>query len=140
MANHDRNPGTERAPPQFADRHIGHLPRKVTAGGPPPQAAGNQPVVIENVSYVFTVNKKQIYGNWMSGLFRPYVKQAGFYGKRLHWHNLRSSFASWLVERGVPIYGVSRLLGHASVKLTQKYYASLSPDTMHNEVAKIQLL
>jgi integrase len=95
---------------------------------------------IEKVPYVFTNNRKQIYGNWMSGLFRRYVKQAGFYGKGLHWHNLRSSFASWLVESGVSIYSVSRLLGHASVTLTQKYYASLSPDTMHNEVSKIQFL
>jgi integrase len=94
---------------------------------------------IEKVPYVFTNNRKQIYGNWMSGLFRRYVNKAGFYGKGLHWHNLRSSFASWLVESGVSIYSVSRLLGHASVTLTQRYYANLSPDTMHSEVGKIQI-
>jgi len=36
-------------------------------------------------------------------------------------HDLRHSFASALVNCGVPIYDVQHLLGHSSVKTTQRY-------------------
>lgn len=40
-------------------------------------------------------------------------------------HSLRSTFASQLIEKGVDIYTVSRLLGHSSVKVTEKHYVGL---------------
>jgi len=39
----------------------------------------------------------------------------------LHWHDMRHEFASRLVERGVPLAQVRDLLGHASVKTTERY-------------------
>jgi integrase len=39
----------------------------------------------------------------------------------LHWHDLRGEFASRLSERDVRVEIVSRLLGHASLKTTQRY-------------------
>ena len=39
-------------------------------------------------------------------------------------HRLRDTFAVRMLLRGVPIEDVSRLLGHASVLVTQKYYAA----------------
>lgn len=42
-------------------------------------------------------------------------------------HALRHSAASWLVQDGVPLYDVQRLLGHESFAVTQKY-AHLAPD------------
>jgi integrase len=39
----------------------------------------------------------------------------------LHFHSLRHSFASVLVQKGTPIYQVSKLLGHSSVKVTERY-------------------
>jgi integrase len=39
----------------------------------------------------------------------------------------RSSFASNLVLKGVSVYKVSKWLGHASVKTTEKHYAHLAP-------------
>jgi integrase len=39
----------------------------------------------------------------------------------LHFHSLRHSFASILVQKGTPIYQVSKLLGHSSVKVTERY-------------------
>ncbi len=42
------------------------------------------------------------------------------------WHTLRHTFASWLVMRGVPMRVVQDLLGHATIKQTERY-AHLAP-------------
>ena len=44
-------------------------------------------------------------------------------------HDLRHSFASFLVNAGRSIYEVQRLLGHANIRTTQRY-AHLSKDTL----------
>jgi integrase len=51
-------------------------------------------------------------------------------------HTLRDTFASRLVEAGMSIYKVSKLLGHASVVQTQKY-AKLEPGGPAAEAAEI---
>ncbi len=40
-----------------------------------------------------------------------------------HPHQLRDTFAVSLLEKGVPLEDVSKLLGHESIKTTEKYYA-----------------
>ena len=42
--------------------------------------------------------------------------------------NLRSTYGSRLVQNGAPIFTVSKLLGHASVTVTEKHYAALSDE------------
>ena len=54
-------------------------------------------------------------------------KRAGLTGFRLH--DLRHSFASFLVNKGVSIYVVQGLLGHANVRATQRY-AHLADETL----------
>jgi integrase len=43
-------------------------------------------------------------------------------------HTLRHTFASWHVQMGTPLYTVSKLMGHSSLKMTERY-AHLAPDT-----------
>ena len=49
--------------------------------------------------------------------------------QRVVFHTLRHSYASWLVQRGHPLYTVSQLMGHRSMKMTERY-AHLAPDTL----------
>ncbi|MGA1635205.1 MAG: tyrosine-type recombinase/integrase [Gemmobacter sp.] len=51
-------------------------------------------------------------------------------------HDLRHSFASALVNHGVPIYEVQALLGHASIRTTQRY-AHLAPERLHQSVRTV---
>ena len=63
-------------------------------------------------------------------------KQAGLADVRIH--DLRHSFASFLVNAGRSLYEVQKILGHTQVKTTQRY-AHLSQDTLidaANEVSK----
>jgi len=49
-------------------------------------------------------------------------------------HDLRHTFATRLVEKGVPLYVVQKLLGHSNIKVTERY-AHLQTDTLSDAVA-----
>lgn len=88
--------------------------------------------------YVFTVKDALIGESWCSHRFKRYVDLAGLSGKGLHFHSLRHTFASWLVQEGVSIYEVQKLLGHSSIAVTQ-VYSHLQPESLHSTVNRITL-
>lgn len=51
-------------------------------------------------------------------------------------HDMRHTFASWLVMQGVSLYVVKELLGHASITQTE-IYAHLAPDQGHEAVQRL---
>lgn len=66
----------------------------------------------------------------MSTYFKRLIKKAGLKGNL---HTLRHTFASHLVQRGIPLYEVSKLLGHSHTKTTE-IYAHLAPANMETAV------
>jgi len=87
--------------------------------------------------YVFTLNGRKIYDNWVTHKFKFYLNEVNL-NDRLHFHSLRHTFASWLVQDGVSLFEVQKLMGHSNISVTQ-VYSHLLPETLHSTVNKINL-
>jgi integrase len=62
---------------------------------------------------------------WHSLMVR--AQEDGFVGDA-RFHDLRHSHASNLIHKGIPLFTVSRRLGHGSITITADTYGHLSPD------------
>ena len=67
---------------------------------------------------------------FISAAYSKTMKGLGF---NTFLHKLRHTFASCLVQNGIELYTVSKLMGHRSIKTTE-IYAHLSPRTMQNAI------
>ncbi|CAJ3616212.1 site-specific recombinase, phage integrase family [Burkholderia pseudomallei] len=74
--------------------------------------------------WVFASSSGRRVGNLQKG-FVAACARAGIENFRIH--DLRHTFASWLVMEGVSLYVVKDLLGHSSITVAERY-AHLSPD------------
>ena len=72
----------------------------------------------------------------LDGIVTKYLKFIKSTGLKGSLHKLRHTFASHLVQAGVDLYTVSKLLGHSSIKTTE-IYAHLSPVTLASAVEKL---
>ncbi len=81
---------------------------------------------------VFTYLNNKITQDQISKIFKKYVL-ATHINSKLNFHSLRHTFASWLVQRGVSIYQVSKLLGHTDIKTTE-IYAHLRAEDLRESV------
>ena len=62
-----------------------------------------------------------------------FAKLAGI--KDVNVHALRKTFGSLLIQSGqADLYTVSKLLGHSSIKATERYYVDLLDENYHKSV------
>lgn len=87
--------------------------------------------------YVFHKDGFPVTASYVCHKFKKYVRKLGL-SEGFRFHSLRHTFATWLVQDGVPIYEVQKLLGHSSISVTQ-VYAHLRPEGLHNTVNRIHL-
>lgn len=80
-----------------------------------------------NPRYVFwsgNGEEESITKTWAKYYIAPVFKAAGLAGQgHMMSHRLRDTFAVDLLQKGVPLEEVSKLLGHTSIKTTEKHYA-----------------
>jgi integrase len=69
--------------------------------------------------------------------FKAALRNAGL-GEGYSFHSLRHTFASLLVQKGISLYMVQKLLGHSNIKTTE-IYAYLAPEKRHDVVAVLSL-
>ncbi len=86
---------------------------------------------LKNRSLFIGENGKRLNKNNFSNLVKMYLKIAGLENKGYTAHSFRHSFATNLIEAGVDIFKVQKLLGHSSLDSTQIYVTFNS-----NQIAK----
>lgn len=88
-------------------------------------------------AFVFNRHGFKLQHSYVSHKFKKYIRSLGI-DENIHFHSLRHTFATWLVQGGVNIYEVQKLLGHSSVKVTE-VYSHLAASELHSSVNKINL-
>lgn len=69
---------------------------------------------------------------------KRYYKEAGI--KDANIHVLRKTFGSLLVQNGVNIYTVSKLMGHSSVLVSERHYAKLLDKNLRDGIDELNKL
>ncbi len=87
---------------------------------------------IKKGNNVFTLHDELINPDFLSRKFKQYIIKAKLNDK-LNFHSLRHTFASWLVQRNVPIQQVQQLLGHSDLRITL-IYSHLRAEDLRNAV------
>jgi|GEM_PF-2870955 len=107
--------------------------RQLEKGNPPlyPLPGG------ERTGFVFVQsNGKQYKKDTVSKSLKKVIKEAGL-PDELHWHCLRATAATRWASNKVPIFTVSKLLGHSSVNVTTRYYAGIDLDELRDAVNRL---
>ncbi len=94
----------------------------------PPDVAEELLAVLNgNPEYVFWSGKgeeESVTKNWAKYYIAPLFKAAKIHSEgHMMSHRLRDTFAVDLLEKGVPLEEVSKLLGHESIKTTERHYS-----------------
>ncbi len=86
---------------------------------------------------VFTFGGNRIRGDHVTKKLKASVRKAGL-DEKIHFHSLRHTFATWLVQGSVNIFEVQKLLGHSNVSTTQ-VYSHLASSELQGAVDRLEL-
>ena len=86
----------------------------------------------EGKGYIFSVNGRKMSPRGLQDAIKVSARRAGI-EKKVHVHTLRHSFATHLLENGVDIRKIQKLLGHSNLQTTE-IYTQVSSD----EIKKIK--
>jgi integrase/recombinase XerD len=81
----------------------------------------------EAALFISNLNKRRITPGNVQEIFKNARRAAGF-DWNVHPHSLRHSFATNLMKNGAHIYGISKLMGHASLDTTAIYLHLFDPE------------
>jgi integrase len=101
------------SPPGLKEKHLQMLPLEMTA---------------RNLQATFLRNSLKAKINRIIDYIERGGKQIPRY--RLHFHSLRRSYATILLERGVPVHHVQALMGHESLATTTRYTKAKQQDAI----------
>jgi integrase len=77
----------------------------------------------------FVIHRDQQAIGSIKNSFGTACKRAGL--ENVTPHTLRHTAASWMVQKGVPIYDVAKYLGHSSIAMVEKTYGHMAPEHLH---------
>ena len=80
-------------------------------------------------------NGERFLGDFISKQFKKAIRGCNL-NPKLHFHSLRHTFGSYLVEQGVSLFHVQQLMGHSSPFVTQ-IYAHLGTAELMSSVEKL---
>ncbi len=76
---------------------------------------------VYNNDYIFyRIRGIKLNEDYVSKNFKASVRDTGL-NDNIHFHTLRHSFASRLIQKGASLFVVKELLGHEDIKTTQIY-------------------
>jgi len=73
---------------------------------------------------------------WFAKSTQDAAERAGI-SRSITFHDLRRTYGAMLIESGVDVYKVSKLLGHSDVRVTEKIYAPISGKFLASEASKL---
>ncbi|MFZ2398305.1 MAG: tyrosine-type recombinase/integrase [Smithella sp.] len=91
--------------------------------------------------YIFIQNGEKL--NDPPRVFHDVVDEIGLNNgvndprRKVVFHSLRHTFASWHVTAGTDIYAVKSLLGHSNISMTERY-SHLAPETLQNATRTLE--
>lgn len=85
--------------------------------------------------YIFGATHRGIEPRTLQRQFARLLSRTGL--QRVHFHTLRHTFATRLLELGIDLKTVSLLLGHSSPRITLEYYAHSTLEQQRGAIARL---
>ncbi|MEX2684962.1 MAG: tyrosine-type recombinase/integrase [Candidatus Sigynarchaeota archaeon] len=85
--------------------------------------------------YLFTTQKQSHYNERaMINKINLFARETKNIGHNIGSHALRRTYASHLINEGVPVGVISRVLGHASIAITMRYLFQIDSPENHDQI------